>query len=75
MAASISPQSMVVGELNPTSNPQTSYSGLQNPRQAAQNMTRTQLKPIEYIHGEHTLKFTMEEEKCLLTRKGCIEKL
>ncbi|KAM3308149.1 hypothetical protein P3S67_009893 [Capsicum chacoense] len=70
MSAFISPQSMVVGEVNPTSNPQTSYSGLQNPRQAAQNMMRTQLKPIEYIHGEHTLKFTMEETEVFANEKG-----
>ncbi|PHT30063.1 hypothetical protein CQW23_30368 [Capsicum baccatum] len=61
---------MVVGELNPTSNPQTSYSRLQNPRQAAQNMTRTQLKPNEYIHGEHTLKFTMEEREVFANEEG-----
>ncbi|PHU15187.1 hypothetical protein BC332_16392 [Capsicum chinense] len=70
MAASISPQSMVVGELNPTSNPETSYSGLQNQRQAAQNMTRTQLKPIDYIHGEHTVKFTMEEREVFANEEG-----
>ncbi|KAF3678408.1 hypothetical protein FXO37_04397 [Capsicum annuum] len=70
MVASISPQSMVVGELNPTSNPETSYSGLQNQRQAAQNMTKTQLKPIEYIHGEHTLKFTMEEREVFANEEG-----
>ncbi|KAM3308148.1 hypothetical protein P3S67_009892 [Capsicum chacoense] len=70
MTTSISPQSMVVGEINPTSNPQTSYSGLQNPRQAAQNMTRTQLKPIDYIHGEHKLKFTMEEREVFANEEG-----
>ncbi|KAM3232823.1 hypothetical protein P3L10_018182 [Capsicum annuum] len=70
MAASISPRSTVVGEPNPTSNPQTSYSILLNPRQAAQNITRTQLKPIEYIHGEPTLKFTIEKREAFANKEG-----
>lgn len=61
---------MIVGEPNPTSNPQTSYFVLPNPRQDAQNMTRTQLKSIEYIHGEPTLKFTMEERETFANEEG-----
>lgn len=66
---------MAMGEPNSTSNSQTSYYISLNLKQAAQNMTNTQLKPIEYTHGEPTLKFTVEEREEFAIEEGCIKQL
>ncbi|KAH0709547.1 hypothetical protein KY284_010974 [Solanum tuberosum] len=56
MAASPSPQPLAVGKTNVNLNTKAPYA-------AIQNLLKTVLKPIEFIHGEPTVRFTMEERE------------
>ncbi|KAG5629478.1 hypothetical protein H5410_001195 [Solanum commersonii] len=69
MAASPSPQPMVVGETNVNINTKAPYVAILKPQQTIQNLLKTVLKPIEFIHGE-PVKFTMEEREQYAREEG-----
>ncbi|XP_070020640.1 uncharacterized protein [Nicotiana sylvestris] len=55
MAASSSPQPLAVGERNST------YASLLENKKSGQVPPKIELKQVEFVHGEATIKFTMEE--------------
>lgn len=77
MTAIISPQPLAVGEPSPNSNehtfnpnPQVSYAISLNPKPIESSFSRTNLKPIEVIHGVPTLLFTTDERQELDMEEG-----
>ncbi|PHU18093.1 hypothetical protein BC332_13788 [Capsicum chinense] len=71
MAALSSPQPVAVGETNANPNAKTSYSSTTlKPQQTTNNLLKTVLKPIEFIHGEPTVRFTMEEREQFAREEG-----
>ena len=70
MSAHISPQPLAVGEPNPNPNQQTSYATQLTTNQAAQNLTKIQLKQIQYVHGELTIQFTKGERQVFAQEEG-----
>ncbi|KAF3678188.1 hypothetical protein FXO37_04500 [Capsicum annuum] len=73
MAASSSPQPVTVGETNTNPNTKMSYSTTLKPQQTTNKLLKTVLKPIEFIHGEPTVRFTMEEREQSAREEGLHE--
>lgn len=69
MAASSSPRPVAVGETN-VDNTKTPYATTLKPQQTTQNLSKATLKSIEFIHGEHTVRFTMEEREQFAREEG-----
>nr|XP_033516045.1 uncharacterized protein LOC117280437 [Nicotiana tomentosiformis] len=63
--ATLSP---TVGETN--IKPSTTYAARLHTNQTVQNPSKTQIKPIEIIHGEATFQFTMEEVQQFSVEEG-----
>ncbi|KAK4716178.1 hypothetical protein R3W88_014516 [Solanum pinnatisectum] len=70
MFAHISPWTLVVGETNDNLNQQTSFATRLTTNQAAQNLTKIQLKHIQYVHGEPTIQFTKGERQVFTQEEG-----
>ncbi|TMW97796.1 hypothetical protein EJD97_004971, partial [Solanum chilense] len=61
MAASPSPQPLAVGETNVNLNTKAYDVTILKTQQTTQNLLKPVLNLIEFIHGEPTMRFTMEE--------------
>ncbi|XP_059277765.1 putative UPF0481 protein At3g02645 [Lycium ferocissimum] len=51
------------------------YASFINPNSSSQPLTTTKLKPIEFVHGEPTLKFTVEEIEKFTVVEGLYQAL
>uniref|UniRef100_M1AU59 Uncharacterized protein n=1 Tax=Solanum tuberosum TaxID=4113 RepID=M1AU59_SOLTU len=63
MAASPSLQPLAMGETNINLNTKTTYATILKPQQTTQNLLKNVLKLIKFIHGEPTVRLTMEERE------------
>lgn len=63
MAASPSPQPLAVGETNVNLSTKASDAMILKPQQTTQNLLKRILKPIEFLYGEPTVRFSMEERE------------
>uniref|UniRef100_M1BW02 Uncharacterized protein n=1 Tax=Solanum tuberosum TaxID=4113 RepID=M1BW02_SOLTU len=70
MTASPSSHPVAVGETNVNPNSKKSYAATLKPPQTIQNMSKDTLKPIEFIHGEPTVRFTMKEREQFAREEG-----
>ncbi|KAH0669053.1 hypothetical protein KY289_023546 [Solanum tuberosum] len=70
MTASPSSQPVAVGETNVNPNSKISYAATLKPPQMIQKLSKDTLKPIEFIHGEPTVRFTMEEREQFAREEG-----
>ncbi|MCD9640965.1 hypothetical protein HAX54_026760 [Datura stramonium] len=70
MASQPSPQLQAAGEINSTPDYASLLSSKITIQHSGQNLAITKLKPIEIIHGEPTIKFTMEEIKQFVVEEG-----
>ncbi|KAH0749274.1 hypothetical protein KY290_028506 [Solanum tuberosum] len=70
MSAHISPRPLVVGETNANPNQQTSFATRLTTNQAAQSLTKIQLKQIQYVHGEPMIQFTKGERQVFAQEEG-----
>jgi len=70
MSAHISPRPLVVGEINPNPNQQTSFATRLTTNQDVKNLTKNQLKQIQYVHGEPTIQFTKGERQVFAQEEG-----
>ncbi|KAH0766086.1 hypothetical protein KY285_001957 [Solanum tuberosum] len=70
MSAHISPRPLVVGETNPNPNQQTSFATRLTTNQDVKNLTKNQLKQIQYVHGEPTIQFTKGERQVFAQEEG-----
>ncbi|MCE3051181.1 hypothetical protein HAX54_049049 [Datura stramonium] len=65
-----SPQLQAVGEIHSTPDYASLLSSEITNQHSGQNLAITKLKPIEIIHGEPTIKFTMEEIQQFVVEEG-----
>ncbi|WMV07100.1 hypothetical protein MTR67_000485 [Solanum verrucosum] len=70
MTASPSSQPVAVGETNVNPNSKISYATTLKPPQTIQKLLKDTLKPIGFIHGEPTVRFTMEEREQFAREEG-----
>ncbi|KAG5626546.1 hypothetical protein H5410_011764 [Solanum commersonii] len=66
----ISPRPLVVGETNPNSNQQTSFATRLTTNQDVKNLTKVQLKQIQYVHREPMIQFTKRERQVFAQEEG-----
>ncbi|XP_019260723.1 PREDICTED: uncharacterized protein LOC109238702 [Nicotiana attenuata] len=77
MEASTSPQLLAVGERNPNHSDhipniktQQTYASHLITNHSATNSTKLILKPVQIVHGEPTIQFTMEERQRFAVEEG-----
>ncbi|KAG5584967.1 hypothetical protein H5410_045401 [Solanum commersonii] len=70
MAASPSLQPLAMGETNINLNTKAPYAAILKPQQTTQNLLKNVLKLIEFIHGEPTMRLTMEEREQFAREEG-----
>ncbi|KAK6778250.1 hypothetical protein RDI58_024968 [Solanum bulbocastanum] len=70
MSAHIYPRPLVVGETNPNPNQQTFFAPQLTTNQDVKNLTKIQLKQIQYVHGEPTIQFIKGERQVFAQEEG-----
>ncbi|KAG5592381.1 hypothetical protein H5410_042895 [Solanum commersonii] len=70
MTASPFSQPVNVGETNVNPNSKKSYAATLKPPQTIQKLSKATLKPIEFIHGEPIMRFTMKEREQFAGEEG-----